>query len=98
MGRCPFVLAHKPRYRNSCHGAAERDCSAGCTASRCPPDAATITRTAGAGSFPLNRARWLGRHVIDHAVDTLDLIDDAGGGAAEEVHVEGEEVGGHAID
>ncbi len=49
-------------------------------------------------SFPLDRARRLRRHVVDDAIDALDLIDDAGRGAAEEGHVVGVEVGGHAVD
>src|SRR6476469_6285546 len=49
-------------------------------------------------SFPLDRAGRLGRIVVDHPVDALDLVDDAGGGAAEEVVAERVDVGGHAID
>lgn len=39
-------------------------------------------------SFPLDRARRLRRYVVDHAVDALDLVDDAGRGFAEELHIE----------
>src|SRR6266508_409835 len=48
-------------------------------------------------SLPLDRARRLARHVIDHAVDAFDLVDDAGRDVADELRVEGIEVGGHAI-
>src|SRR5262245_32095952 len=47
--------------------------------------------------LPLDRARGLARHVVDHAVDSLDLVDDAGGDMADELHVEGVEVGGHTV-
>lgn len=30
-----------------------------------------------AGSLPLNRGRWLARHVIHHAIQTTNLVDDA---------------------
>ena len=36
--------------------------------------------------LPLNRSRRLARYVINHAVDAFDLIDNAGGGAAKEIH------------
>ena len=49
-------------------------------------------------SFPLDRARRLRRHVVDDPVDAAHLVDDARGGAAEEVHVEGVEIRGHAVD
>ncbi len=48
--------------------------------------------------LPLDRPRRLRRHVIHHPVDSLDLVDDAGRGAGEKAHVEGVEVGGHAVD
>ena len=48
-------------------------------------------------SLPLDRAGRLRRHVVDDAVDALDLVDDARRGAAEEAHVEGIEVRGHAV-
>src|SRR4029450_4400405 len=40
-------------------------------------------------SFPLDRAGRLARHVVDDAVDALDLVDDAGGHVPDELHVEG---------
>src|SRR3982074_1505003 len=48
-------------------------------------------------SLPLDRPRRLAGHVIHHAVHPLDLVDDAGGDAAQEGHVEGIEVGRHAV-
>src|SRR5690606_38901910 len=41
-----------------------------------------------AESLPLDRAGRFARYVIDDAVDAAHLVDDAGGGAAEEIHVE----------
>src|SRR3546814_8320721 len=38
--------------------------------------------------LPLDRPRRLAGHVVDHAVDALDLVDDAGRGAAQEGVVE----------
>ena len=49
-------------------------------------------------SLPLDRARRLACYVVDDAVDALDLVDDASRRAAEEGHVEGIEIGCHAID
>jgi hypothetical protein len=40
-------------------------------------------------SLPLDRARRLRRDVINHTVDALDLVDDAGRGLAQEFHVGG---------
>src|SRR5690606_8425957 len=51
-----------------------------------------------AESFPLDRARWFRGDVVDDAVDAADLVDDAGGGAAEEIHVVVVEIGGHPVD
>ena len=48
-------------------------------------------------SFPLDRSRRLGGDVVDDAVDALDLVDDARRGAAEEIVVEIEIIGGHAV-
>lgn len=48
--------------------------------------------------LPLNHPRRLARHIIHHAVDALDFVDDAGGGAAEEFHVKGIEVGGRTAN
>src|SRR5215813_2049225 len=39
-------------------------------------------------SLPLDRAGRLRGHVVDHAVDALDLVDDAGRDVGEEFHVE----------
>ena len=41
-------------------------------------------------SFPLDRTGRFGRHVVNHAVDALDLVDDAGRDAADELHVDDE--------
>ena len=49
-------------------------------------------------SFPLDCARRLARHVVDHTIDALDLVDDPRRRATKEGHVEGIEVGGHAVD
>src|SRR5271169_88877 len=48
-------------------------------------------------SPPLNRPRRLAGHVINDTVDALHLVDDAGGDAADEFHVEGIEVSCHAV-
>src|SRR5215211_6550373 len=47
--------------------------------------------------LPLDRARRFAGHVVDHAVDALDLVDDARGHGAEEGHVEGIEIRGHSV-
>src|SRR5690606_5008963 len=47
-----------------------------------------LRRSDGPESFPLDGARRLRCHVVDHAIDAPHLVDDAGGGAAEKVHVE----------
>src|SRR3984885_7096797 len=56
------------------------------------------TRLFYSPSLPLDRAGRLACHVVDDAIDALDFVDDARRCAAEEGHVEGIEVGGHAID
>ncbi len=48
-------------------------------------------------SLPLNRTRRLRRHVVHHAVDALDLVDDARRDTADELHVERIEVRRHAV-
>src|SRR4029077_19626308 len=48
-------------------------------------------------SLPLDRSRRLARHVVDHAVDTLHLVDDARCDMADEPHVERIEVRRHAV-
>jgi len=48
-------------------------------------------------SLPLDGPGRLGRDVVDHPVDAAHLVDDAGGGAAEEVVGERVVVGGHAV-
>src|SRR3954464_2790917 len=48
-------------------------------------------------SLPLDRPRRLAGHVIHHAVDALDFVDDARRGRAEERHVERVKVRGHAV-
>src|SRR5665213_2008263 len=50
-----------------------------------------------AKSFPFDSPRRLGRHVIDHAVDALHLVDDAGGGAGQEAVLEGIIIRRHAV-
>src|SRR3954469_21426964 len=47
--------------------------------------------------LPLNRPRRLARHVVHHPVHALHLVDDAGGGLAEKLHVELVKVRGHAV-
>src|SRR5205823_3291077 len=47
--------------------------------------------------LPLNRPRRLARHVIHHPIDALHLVDDPRRGGAEKTHVEGIEVGRHAV-
>ena len=54
-------------------------------------------RSVGPESFPLNRPRRLTRDVVHHAVDALDLVDDAGRGFAQKLHVEGIEIRRHAV-
>src|SRR5437764_12352813 len=49
------------------------------------------------GSLPLDRAGGFGGDVVDDAVDAAHLVDDAGGGAAQNLVREGEIVGGHAF-
>src|ERR1700722_14494945 len=56
------------------------------------------TRLFKSPSLPLDRAWRLACHVIDDAVDALDLVDDARCGPTEKGHVEGIEVRGHAVD
>src|ERR1041384_859549 len=46
------------------------------------------TRAIGFTLLPLDGAGRLAGHVVDHAVDALDLVDDAGGDVADELHVE----------
>src|SRR5450631_3093024 len=48
-------------------------------------------------SLPLDRPRRLTRDVIHHAVDTLDLVDDAGRGLAQKLHLERIKIRGHAV-
>src|SRR6476646_1128333 len=48
--------------------------------------------------FPLDRTRRLGGVIVDHAIDAVDLIHDAGRDAAQEFGVEWIDVGGHAIE
>src|SRR5437879_1566718 len=48
-------------------------------------------------SLPLDRPRRLARNIVHHAVDALDLVDDAGRDVADEFHVEGIEVRRHAV-
>lgn len=48
--------------------------------------------------FPLDRTGRFRRNIVDHAVDAAHLVDDAGGGAAEEFHVVVVEIGRHAVD
>jgi hypothetical protein len=36
--------------------------------------------------LPFNRPRRLAGHIINHAVNAFDLIDNTGGGAGEETH------------
>src|SRR6218665_3516994 len=48
-------------------------------------------------SFPLDRSRRLTGHVIDHAIDALDLVDDPGRDVAQELHVVRIEVRRHAV-
>ena len=51
-----------------------------------------------APSLPLDRSRRLRGHIIHNPVDALDFVDDAGRDAGQEAHVEGIEVGGHAVE
>ena len=55
-------------------------------------------RSDGSESFPLDCAGGLAGDVVDDPVDAAHFIDDAGGGLAQEVHVELVEVRRHAID
>ena len=48
-------------------------------------------------SLPLNRAWRFRGDVVDDAVDAAYLVDDAVGDGAEEGHVEGVEIGRHAV-
>lgn len=47
--------------------------------------------------LPLNRPRRFRRDVIDHPVDSLDLVDKAGAGARQEVLVEMVLIRRHAV-
>ena len=47
--------------------------------------------------FPLNTSRGLGGYIIQHAVAAVDLADDAGGDAAEEIVGQLGHVGGHEV-
>src|ERR1051326_1574679 len=51
-----------------------------------------------ATSLPFNRPRRLRRVIVDHAVDPPHLVDDARRDAAQELGVEREDIGGHAVD
>ena len=51
----------------------------------------------GIPSLPLDRPRRLRRNIVDHAVDALDLVDDPGRDAAQEVVGERVIVGSHAV-
>src|SRR3954447_7847689 len=62
-----------------------------------PMPISVMQRTRAIALLPLDRAGRLAGDVIDHAVDALDLVDDAGGDIADELHLEGIEVRGHAI-
>src|SRR5216684_7497495 len=53
--------------------------------------------TASLPSLPLDGAGRFRGHVVDHAVDALDLVDDAGRGMRQERHVELIEIRGHAV-
>src|SRR4029078_13526752 len=43
------------------------------------------------------RPRRLRSDIVDHAVDAVDFVDDAGRNGAQEVHIEGIKISGHAI-
>src|SRR5215470_9806242 len=51
-------------------------------------------RTSYSRLLPLNRARRLAGHVIDHAVDARDLVDDAGRDRSQKYAVERIEIRG----
>ena len=53
--------------------------------------------SATAPSLPLDRAGRLRGHVINHAVDAFDLVDDAGRDGSDEFHVERVEIRRHAV-
>src|ERR1700722_1127760 len=48
-------------------------------------------------SLPLNRPRRLTRHIIDHTIDALHLVDDARRHRADEFHVERIKIRSHAV-
>lgn len=49
------------------------------------------------GLLPLNRARWLGRDIICHAVNPFHFINDTGRDMGQEVMTKRVDIGGHAI-
>ena len=48
-------------------------------------------------SFPLNRARRLGGHIVHHTVDSADFVHDAAGDAFQNFIRERHPVGGHPV-
>ena len=57
----------------------------------------TVTEKLPVLSLPLDRPRRLAGHVVHHAVDAVDLVDDARRRAAQHLVREGEEVRRHAV-
>src|SRR5262249_48615786 len=51
-----------------------------------------------APSFPLDGPWRFAGDVVNDAVDAAHLVDDAGGNTAQDIHVEGIEIRGHAVD
>src|SRR4051794_8836025 len=49
------------------------------------------------GSLPLDGARGFGGHVVRNAVDAVDLVDDAGGHALEQVVGQAGPIRGHGV-
>ena len=60
-------------------------------------DTAISYTTRTKGLFPLNGAGRFGGDVVDHAVDALDLVDDAVGDGAEQIAGQVAPVGGHGV-
>src|SRR4051794_3153553 len=60
--------------------------------------AAASSRAIGLTLLPLDRARRLRGIIVDDPVDAVDLIDDAGRTAAQELGVERIDVRGHPIE
>src|SRR5262245_48784719 len=74
----PPALMPQTRFK---HAAGERDFLPPLFGARTGAHAMSRPPSPYGSSLPLDGARRLGGYVVDHAVDALDLVDDAGGRA-----------------